>query len=279
MRSCPKCRTELPDEARFCFQCGAPQPQMAEPEGAFVIDWSVEAAPQIGRLFLEALRQRVTTVYKDDLYPSFSEKLYESGFRDVVDRRSRQMGEKLSEQLLLSTISTRMANRKVEQLLQELLDFFIIRHCSTLSEYSLPEAVLKYQQLSWEQIDLFQMVLDYLDFAHEQEVVYTDFLTMPMEKLKNAGKSFLYPEKQEKILFICDQSILGSCKEGFALTEKAIYWKAHLQKARQVSYDQLSTVIKEKEWININGYFFNSNPSLNFKMLHLLKKMAMLKKG
>ncbi|MCB0633758.1 MAG: zinc ribbon domain-containing protein [Saprospiraceae bacterium] len=276
MRSCPKCRTELPDEARFCFQCGAPQPEIADPEDDTKIDWSEDAGPQIGSLFLGALRQRVQTVYQMERYPDFSERLYESGFRDVVDRRSKLVGEKLNDQLNLGAISARKANRLVEQLLQELLDFFIIRHCGDLVELRLPEQVLKYQQLSWGEFDLFQMVLDYLDFAHEDEIVYTDFLIMPVDKLRNAGKSFLFPEKQEKILLICDQSILGSCKEGFALTEKAIYWKAHLQKARQVAYAQISRIAREKDWLNINSYFFNINPTLNFKMLHLLKKIALL---
>lgn len=276
MKSCPKCRTELPDEARFCHNCGAPQPELSDAQEPLKIDWDAEVGPQIGAQFVKALHQRAIAAYPKDLFAAFSERLYDSGFRDVVDRRSRQMGEKLNDQLLLGTLSVRSANKKVEQLLQDLLDFFIIRHCADLADHTLPEQILKYQQLSWEQIDLFQMVLDYLDFAHESEVVYTDFLIMPVEKLKNAGKSFLFPEKQEKILLICDQTILGSCKEGFALTEKAIYWKAHLQKARQVSYRQINRVEREKDWLNINGQFFNVNPSLNFKMLHLLQKLALL---
>jgi hypothetical protein len=276
LRSCPKCHTELPEEARFCFQCGAPQPEISASEETPQINWSEEVGPQIGSLFLGALRHRVQSTYRKEQFPEFSERLYESGFRDVVDRRSRLVGEKLHSQLGLGSVSVRKANKRVEQLLQELLDFFIIRHCDDLVQYQLPEQILKYQQLSWREIDLFQMVLDYLDFAHESEVVYTDFLVMPVDRLRNAGKSFLFPEKQEKILLICDQSILGSCKEGFALTERAIYWKAHLQRARQVAYDQLARIETEKDWLNINGYFFNINPGLNFKMLHLLKKIALL---
>ena len=117
------------------------------------------------------------------------------------------------------------------------------------------------------------MIPDYLALDLEGEKVYTDFLKMPLDKLKNASKSFLFPEKDEKILFICDQSILGSCKEGFAMTEKALYWKAHLEKARAVDYRLLDEIKRTKEWISINGDFFNVSPSINLKMMKLLKKL------
>ena len=154
-----------------------------------------------------------------------------------------------------------------------MLDYFIIRYCQDLNEIPLPEAILKYQDLSLEQIDLFEMIPDYLNFDQEEEKVFTDFLKMPLDKLKNASQSFLFPQKNEKILFICDQSLLGSCKEGFAMTEKALYWKAHLEKARVVQYNQLAKIERTKDWINVNDHFFNVNPSLNLKMMKLLKKL------
>ncbi|MFK7933873.1 MAG: hypothetical protein AB8G22_10205 [Saprospiraceae bacterium] len=120
------------------------------------------------------------------------------------------------------------------------------------------------------------MVFDYLDFQSEKETVYTDFLSMPLDKLRNAGKSFLHPQKDEKILFICDQTLFGSVKEGFAMTEAAIYWKAQFQKAQAVRYRDLQTIERQKDWININEQFFNINPSLNLKMLKLLKKLQAL---
>ncbi|WP_099148122.1 zinc ribbon domain-containing protein [Flavilitoribacter nigricans] len=274
MKSCPNCQTPLPDEARFCIQCGAPQHEQKAEDAIFTVNWDDEVATQISAHFFAALQQKVRTELGKSEHLPFSERVYESGFRDIVERRAKQVGEKLQAQLNTDAISVRTANKKVGKLLEELTDFFIIRYCQDLLDTPLPESILKYQHLDPQEIDLFQMVLDYLDFAHESEVVYTDFLTMPVNKLKNAGRSFLFPEKSEKILLICDQSLFGSCKEGFALTEKAIYWKAHLQKARQVAYDQLKGLEREKEWININGYFFNVNPSLNQKMLKLLKRLS-----
>jgi len=266
----------LPGEARFCFQCGTPQPVEQPKDRALKINWKQDLAPQITALFFAGLRDRVRDEYDEGKVSEFSEKVYESGFRDLVQRRAQQTAEKLMTQLNLDAISARQADKNIKRLLEELMDFFIIRYCKDLVPVTLPESILKYQQLSLEQIDLFQMILDYLDFAHESEVVYTDFLVMPVNKLKNAGRSFLFPEKNEKILLICDQSILGSCKEGFALTEKGLYWKAHLQNPRKVLYLNLSDLEKEKEWLNINGYFFNVNPALNLKMLRLLKKIRLL---
>lgn len=276
MKSCPNCQTSLPDDARFCIQCGVPQAQDGKKEHSFIVDWEQDLTSQISAHFFATLEEKVHSEYGQDDHLPFSERVYGSGFRDIVERRARQVGEKLENQLQLDAISLRTANKKVEGLLEELTDFYVIRYCQDLLDNPLPEGILKYQHLPLAEIDLFQMVLDYLDFAHESEIVYTDFLIMPVDKLKNAGQSFLFPEKKEKILLICDQSLFGSCKEGFALTEKGIYWKAHLQKARQVSYDQLQRVEREKDWININGYFFNVNPSLNQKMLKLLKKLRYL---
>lgn len=274
MKSCPNCKTSLPDDARFCIQCGAPQPKSTATVSDLDIDWDKDLATQITNHFFSSLQRVVRNDYNTPDPLPFSERVYASGFRDIVQRRAQQVGEKLQTQLELDAISLRSAHRKIELLLDELLDFFVIRYCQDLLETPLPESILKYQHLSLDQIDLFQMVLDYLDFAHESEIVYTDFLVMPVEKLKNAGRSFLFPEKNEKILLICDQSILGSCKEGFALTEKGLYWKAHLQKGRQVLFENLQQIEREKEWININGHFFNVNPSLNLKMLKLLRRIS-----
>ncbi|MCB0641187.1 MAG: hypothetical protein KDC44_06085, partial [Phaeodactylibacter sp.] len=123
-------------------------------------------------------------------------------------------------------------------------------------------------------VDLFQMCMDYLAFEQEpEESVFFNFLQMPVEKLRNAGKSFFFPEKDERIYFLCDQSLLGSLKEGYAMTEKAIYWKAPFEKPRKVLYSNLHNVVREKDWIRINDLFFNATLTLNVRMMKLLKKI------
>jgi hypothetical protein len=99
---------------------------------------------------------------------------------------------------------------------------------------------------------------------------------MPPRKVRNASQSFLFADPNERIFFICDQSILGSAKEGFAMTDQALYWRMPLQKAERVYYDKIESVKREKRWITVNDMFFNVSPTLNLKMLKLLKKLKRL---
>src|SRR5690606_4800594 len=123
LKACPKCNTQLPDEARFCHQCGAPQPVQAEREPSVHIDWRQEPAQQITPLFFSALQRRLAAEYDAEQFTAFSERVYESGFRDIVQRRAQQIGDKLQTQLDLDALSVRSANKKLEWLLEELLDF------------------------------------------------------------------------------------------------------------------------------------------------------------
>ncbi|MEL7020874.1 MAG: hypothetical protein AAGK47_04660, partial [Bacteroidota bacterium] len=159
---------------------------------------------------------------------------------------------------------------------QDLLDYFIIYYGQSLNTFPLPEAILKYQYAQLGQVDLLQMVLDYLDFSRESETVYTDLLSIPLDKLRNAGQSFLFPAPDERILFICDQTLFGSFKLGFAMTENALYWKAQFQKAYAIQYQNLLTIERQQDWLHINGQFFNVNPAINLKMMRLLKKLKLL---
>lgn len=278
--SCQNCRTQLPLGAKFCFSCGAKQTstftQTSPTELQYELDIEGNVTEQITELFLQALHTRLSEEHQPHRYPAYMEELQRSGFRDTVQMRAQQ----LAEQATFLEQTDINGAWKVSQLLDtaynDLLDYFIIHYCKHLNTIQLPEAILKYQYVRLEDVDLFQMVFDYLDFQNENETVYTDFLSMPLDKLRNAGKSFLFPQKNERILFICDQTLFGSVKEGFAMTETGIYWKAQLQKAHQVAYSDLHTIERHKDWLHINGHFFNINASLNLKMLKLLKKLKML---
>lgn len=268
MKNCENCKTVLPVGAKFCFHCGAPQIDKATEESSNRIDPEKDIGAQINEQFFLALKDRVEAEHNPKKFQVYAERLYESGFRETIYRRSEQLANRVARNK-----NSKQINQWIDNLYNELLDFFLIHYCKDLNEVLLPEAILKYQNVTLEQIDLPQLIFDYLDFDNEQEQIYMDFLTMPIDKLKNAGKSFLFPEKQEKILLICDQSLFGSCKEGFALTEKALYWKAHLEKARKVNFQAINEVKRTEDWITINGLFFNANPSINLKMLKLLKKL------
>lgn len=275
---CPQCHTELPEGARFCFQCGAPQPAAAATqEDSLLLDLDKALDPQLTGLFLKTLNKQVEEQQPGADPAAYAEHFYQSGFRDMLYRRQHQLKSKLERQQQEGATAAAI-NRIVELELLELLDYFIIHYCKHLNTSPLPEAILRYQGLGRYEIDLSAMVFSYLDFESEpNERVYTDLIKMPVDKLKNAGKFFLFPEqREERIFFICDQSLLGSCKEGFAMTDQALYWKAHLQTARRIRYRGPLEVQREKGWLLINGEFFNANPRLNIRMMKLLRKLARL---
>ncbi len=269
---CVNCQTELPPGARFCFHCGVKQPPEPPPRPAEAprLDLRGNVEQQVVDQFFEALRRRLEQEHDPERYPEYAERLYASGFRDMLQRRAEQLAAHLAR---LEAPEGRTVNQRLEATNDELLDYFIIHHCQDLNPIPLPEAILKYQQAEWETVDLYQMVLDYLQLDKEEETYYTDFLKMPIDMLRNAGKSFLFPDKNERILLICDQTLFGTGKDGFAFTERAIYWKAQLEKAREVEFFALREILRKEDWITINGYFFNVNPSLNLKILKLLRRI------
>lgn len=301
MRNCHSCQTELSENARFCHQCGEKvfEETLTCPDcGAensinakFCFHCGMmffsEEKPPLNDLFeenpvenieqelvddfKEAFKKRIEAEHNPEDYPQYVELFNHSDFRTGFEFRMKQLAEQVKG--LRESGKSNTETDFVQRAFQELLDYFIIHYCKHLNEIALPEAILKYQNVKLEDIDIAQMILDYLDFEKEDEVVYTDFVAMPFQKLKNATQSFLFPEKDEKILFICDQTVLGSCKEGFALTQKGIYWKAHFEPAKQISYSELEEIIRQEDWITINEQFFNVNPSVNLKLMKLLKKL------
>ncbi|MCH2082816.1 MAG: hypothetical protein MK226_10530 [Saprospiraceae bacterium] len=275
MQICWNCNIGLPDEAKYCFNCGVEQDQqLIQEDTSFKLPSDIEQ--QLTEDFFVALQEQLAEEQDVQLFETYREKVYESGFRDILKRKIQQLIEQLKELEENNSLSEVVILGLRDRVFFDLLDYFIIHFCKDLNVVALPEVILKYQDVNWSDINLFTMVMDYLDFDSEDELVYTDFLKMPVEKIKNAGKFFLFPEKEEKILFICDQSAFGSCKEGFALTDQALYWKAYLEKAKVVHYNNIRLLEKEKDWITINGFFFNVSRNINVKLLKLLRKINQL---
>jgi hypothetical protein len=96
---------------------------------------------------------------------------------------------------------------------------------------------------------------------------------MKPELLANACKSYLFADRQERVFFICDLSLKSNCKEGFAITNQGLYWRAPFDRPRRVLFNEINTVKKEKDWLTLNGHFFTANPTLNLKLCKLLKKL------
>ena len=115
--------------------------------------------------------------------------------------------------------------------------------------------------------------MDYLDFERETDRVYTDFVTMPTRALKNATKSFLHAARDERILFICDQSLISQAKNGFAMTDAGIYWKNIFQPAGSSLYKLMQAPKIENGHLVIDNQYFDAGASLNLKIALLLDKL------
>lgn len=274
MPNCHQCQTSLPEGAKFCFNCGAPQ--LTAPPPPDYLDLSRDVERQLTDKFFSSLQKRLAVESLEGALPQFSERIYTSGFRDMLQRRIQQVAESFQDSITQKAADQLLFQRRAEMLFSDLIDLFFVSHCADLLTVPLPEQILKYQGTTWPKIDVFYFLMDYLDFHNENITVHTDFLKMPVNHLKNAGKYFLFPEKEELIYFICDQSLLGGCQEGFAMTQKGLYWKAPLEKAHKVSYSAINSLKLYKEWLTVNDHFFNAGPSLNVKLIRLLSRIQFL---
>ena len=197
----------------------------------------------------------------------YRDRAVESGFLETVEQRFPQI---LTEILPLDPPERR---RFVERTFAELMDYFLAGHCADLNPVDLPAAVMRYQGIPVTADNLFRIVYDYLELEREREPFYIDFVKMPTKKLRRAAKSFLFARPEERILLILDQTLLGSVKEGFAFTDRALYWKPHLEPAASVDLVDLQELKREHDWLRINGKFFHVSRPVNLKMLYLLRKI------
>ena len=270
MKNCIHCQTPLTDTARFCHQCGKP---VAVVSGAFMAPESEDIAAH----FFAVLRHMVGEEQDKELADQYLKRFQDSEFGRIFDIRVEQLAVKAAELAGSHPEPRKAITSLLADALYDLSDFFIVRYCRDLHVAPIPEAILKYQETAPGQVDLYQLIMDYLAFSTEPETVYTNLLDMPVDKLRNASKAFLFPEKNERIFFLCDLTLLGSCKEGFAMTENAIYWKAPLEKARKVMYSELDHIHREKDWLRINGLFFNASKTLNVRLMKLLRRVEKLR--
>jgi len=252
MENCVHCHKPLPEGARFCPNCGAE---------AGVRETTQPGPREIADRFFAVLQEMIREEQDERTYSDYLKRFRDSEFAQILDARIEQLAQQPGD---------------LEAELEDLCDYFVVRYCRDLHVNPIPETILRYQQADLSQTDQFRMIMDYLQFSPETDSVHTNLLEMPVDLLRNAGKAFLFPPKDERIFFICDLSLLGSCKEGFAMTENALYWKAPFEKARKAVYSNLGLIVREREWIRINGFFFNARPDLNIRLLKLLRKLRRL---
>lgn len=197
----------------------------------------------------------------------YRERAVDSGFLETVEQRFPQI---LADSIPLDPSERR---RFIERTFAELMDYFLAAHCADLNPIDLPAAVMRYQGVPVTADNLFRVVYDYLELDREREPFYVDFVKMPTKKLRRAAKSFLFAQPDERILLILDQTLLGSVKEGFAFTDRALYWKPHLEPAASVALIDLQELKRQHDWLRINGKFFHVSRPVNLKMLYLLRKI------
>ncbi|MDX1913113.1 MAG: zinc ribbon domain-containing protein [Saprospiraceae bacterium] len=281
MKACPACQKQSPLASVFCHHCGfhfegRHRAEERRYEPIYALDFDPDTlTEQVKALFFRSLRHRVEEEHNAARYSDYVERFYQSRFREIYELRAEQIAEDVLIQWeRFGNEGLPEIDRRIGKSFEGLLDFFIIQYCPDLNGVILPSAILKYEKAQSGKTDVWLMIRDFLDFDHEQEVFYFDFIAMPSDLLANACKTFLFAERREKVLFICDLSLKGNCKEGFAMTDRAIYWRAPFDRARKVSYAELKTIKKEKDWLTINGFFFTANTSLNLKLFKLLKKLS-----
>ena len=282
-KPCPVCSEDNPLASVFCHHCGfhfdAKKHKIPVYEPAYVLLFDPSTlADQIRALFFRSLRQRVGEEYDLARYSEFVERFYQSRFREIFDARAKQIAEDVFLQWeRFGTEALTAVDQRIDEAFDGLLDFFIIQYCPDLSGMLLPSAILQYEHAQGASLDLQTMIRDFLAFDREPEVFYFDFLAMPEELLANACKGFLNADRAERVFFIGDLSLKGNCKEGFAMSSEALYWRAPFGKARRVRYQEIRSLQKGKDWLLINGHFFTVNPSMNLKLYKLLKKLRQIR--
>ena len=156
---------------------------------------------------------------------------------------------------------------------EDLVEYFLVKAADEVHRGAFPKRILRHQSVDWQTVDIFRLVMDYLDFEGETEIVYTDFMTMPPRALKNATQSFLRAARDERVLFVCDQSLISKAKNGFAMTDAGIYWKNVFQPPGQSLYKLMPPPKLEDGHLTVDGQFFDAGATLNIKVALLLDKL------
>lgn len=271
MNHCAYCGTELTEKARFCHQCG--KQVLLDAQGDPVPPPPDEQT--IADAFFRLLEQKAIAEQDASRVGDYFQRFHDSEFRKTFERKVRQLADELLHVREQSEFPARDMNQLLGKTLDQLSAHFFIRFAADLNIHALPQAILRYQDVDINSVDRYQMIHDFLDFDSEQKLqVYTDFLRLDPKNLRRATEYFLKPERDERLFFLCDQSILGNFREGFAMTDKALYWRAHLEAPRSLKYPDIESATLEKNWLLINGHFFNAGGLINVRMMKLLRCLA-----
>ncbi len=291
--TCANCGAAVPAGAVFCPNCGhrlgaeedlldleeipvgeaeGPEPEASVPPIVGETAPKSEITPLELRGELEdRLGERLSAYFGAEVLPDYLKRYR----RDEDFHRIRDVSlQGLARYLNTEAVSQKMARRRRRDTLGELVEYFVVESGRAVHGDELfNQRLLRYQGADWKQVDLFRLVKDYLQLDGRELRVYTDFVTTPPKVLRNATASYLRAGRDERVFFIVDQSLFGSGKHGFALTDSNLYWKNVLQPAGSTTYTTLTFVEMREGHLMIDGQYFDAGRTVNLRVALLLDKL------
>ncbi len=259
-------------KAHYCIQCGA---ALSNQSDAYAHPTSTYTQPQaIAERFFALLHRTLAEEQDLALFDSYMHRIQNSEFRTIFEARTSQLAQQVAT-LQSRAIDPHIAiDTLLDQALEELIDFLLVHYCADLNVHPLPKAILKYDYANLAQADLYAMIMDYLDWPSlPEELIYTNLLEVPEKLMHNALNRFLFVERNERVYFLHDWTLLHTLKAGFAMTDLAIYWRMSSLEPQKVYYHHLRHVAIKDDGITINGKYFYAHPTLHIRLVRLLRKI------
>lgn len=290
---CPNCQSELLENARFCHHCGTKivvSSGVAEP--SLMVKTKKQPVPlrysfqwedtrnlptQMREAFLTDLRYTLQEEGNGDKEGIAIEEFYRSGFREVLEGQTIALCQWADELMVLRGESALGdIDRRIAHSFHGLLNRFFVRYAPQLAPVVLPETVLRYDHVTAADVNLRQLILDYISVTQEPETIYTNAIDIPLKKLQHARQSYFMHERDEVPIAFADLSVFGSGKEGFVLTERTLYWKAHFHAPHFVAYRDIGELTYQADEIALNGFYFHVSARIDYKVYKLMQKLKLL---
>lgn len=240
------------------------------------IDWNGSLMSDFRALFKELFHQRVQDYFGESAVARYESARRQSEFKQTVSTQLAALADWVRNNRSLPAWQNKLGYDRLLIASEALIEFFLVEEAKNIHGGIWPQRLLRHQTSHWGDVDLFSLVMDYLDFSSEEESIYTDFVRMPARVLRNVTNRYLSATMDERVLFVCDQSLLGNGKDGYAMTDVAIYWRPVLQGPHRLLYQDIDQLSIKADHLNINGLFFDAGKSLNFKMALLLRRLSTL---
>ena len=295
INECPKCQKENPSDAPNCFSCdesitsvkrGLRYPNIHitplvnesfEERHALLNDiWYL--------FFNELARQVGMLTIREKVYSQVVEYMQVKRFTQVVTKDFDNLIETFTPQSFSDDFARDATKHTIMQTVKSNALYHLIHNCSKQFLIPLNPQILRYSVLSQKDISsgktpLINVLRDYLQLDKERLRWY-DFgegstrKEIAFDKLSTAQQA-ICPAKidTEKLLMICDTSLFGSFNNGFAITEFGLYFKPCIGAPFRVLWHQIQSIERHKDYIMVNGQFFNVTKSFNVKMWFLLDKL------